>query len=70
MRLSRIWNAKILTQALPTLIHESKILQFVKNFVSIVFFVFCITYTYWTLVDAWMKKDKHLENQKCHFGSM
>ena len=22
------------------------------------------TYTYWTLADAWVKKDEHLENQK------
>ena len=29
-----------------------------------------ITYTYWTLVDAWVKKDQHLVNQNCHFGSM
>ena len=28
------------------------------------------TYTYWTLADAWVKKDEHLENQKRHFGSM
>ena len=68
VKLSRIWYAKILTQALPNLIHESIIWQFVKNFVSIVTFALCITYTYWTLVDARVKKDKHLENQKCHFG--
>ena len=29
-------------------------------------FALSITYTYWTLVDAWVKKDEHLENQKCY----
>ena len=38
------------------------------HFVRIV--TFAISYTYWTLADAWEKKDEHLENQKCHFGSM
>ena len=44
--------------------------QFVKHFVSIVTFALSITYTYWTLADVRVKKDEHLENQKCHFGSM
>ena len=43
---------------------------FVRHFVSIVTFALSITYTYWTLADAQVKKDEHLENQKCHFGSM
>ena len=29
-------------------------------------FALSITYTYWTLVDARVKKDDHLENQKCY----
>ena len=70
VKLSRICYAKILTQALPNLIHESIIWQFVKNFVSIVTFALCITHTWWTLADARVKRDKHLENRKCHFGSM
>ena len=37
--------------------------------VSIVTFSLYITYTYWTLEDAQVKKDEHLENQKCYFGS-
>ena len=59
--------AKILTQALPNQILESTIWQFVKKY-SI--FALSITYTYWTLADAYVKKSEHLENQKCHFGSM
>ena len=38
--------------------------------VSIVTFALSITYTYWTLADARVKKDETLGNQKCHFGSM
>ena len=34
---------------------------------GIVTFALCITYTYWTLDDAWVKKDKHLENKKMSF---
>ena len=68
--LCKICYAKILTQALPNLILESMIWQFVKHFVSIVTFALSITYTYWTLADVRVKKDEHLENQKCHFGSM
>ena len=40
------------------------ICQFVKNFVCIVTFSLYITYTYGTQADAWLKKDKNLENQK------
>ena len=47
-----------------------RIWQFVKNFVSIVTFALCITYTNWTLSDTRVKKDEHLESQKCHFGSL
>ena len=36
------------------------------QFVSIVTFALSITDTYWTLADAWVKKDEHLENQKCY----
>ena len=46
------------------LIHESIFWQFVKNFVSIVTFDLCITYTYWSLVDARVEKGKHLEKLK------
>ena len=28
------------------------------------FFALSITYKNWTLVDAWVKKDRHLENKK------
>ena len=45
------------------------ICQFVKNFVNRVTFGFSITYTYWTLADALVKKDEHLENKKCHMWS-
>ena len=37
-----------------------------KNFVIIVTFALSITYIYWTLADAWVKKDEHLINQKCY----
>ena len=37
--------------------------QFVKHFASIVMFALSTTYTYWTLADAQVKKDEHLENQ-------
>ena len=43
--------------------------QFVKNVVSIVTFAASITHTYWTLEDARVKKDEHLESQKFYFGS-
>ena len=33
------------------------------QFLRIVTFDLSITYTYWTLVDAWVKKYEHLENQ-------
>ena len=44
--------------------------QFVKDFVNAVTFDLSIVYADWTLADAWVKKDEHLENQKCYFGSM
>ena len=37
--------------------------QFVKHFACIVMFALSTTYTYWTLADAQVKKDEHLENQ-------
>ena len=39
-----------------------------KNFVIIVTFALSITYKYWTLADARVKKDYHLENQKMLLG--
>ena len=36
------------------------------QFVSIVTFALSITYTYWTLVNARVKKDERLENKKCY----
>ena len=53
--------------------------QFVKNFVctyilgkpewpNMLTFGLPITYTYWTLADARVKKDEHLENQKCYLN--
>ena len=42
--------------------------QFVKNFVNIVTFDLSTIYTYWTLADAPVKKDKHLENQKYYLN--
>ena len=42
--------------------------QFVKNFVNIVTFGLSTAYTYWTLADAWVEKDEHLENQKCYLN--
>ena len=59
VKLSRIGYAKIVTPALPNLIHESIIWQFVKkkDFVSKV-----------SKALKQMKKDKHLENQKCYIG--
>ena len=44
---------------------EYMIWQFVREtFVSMVIFALSITYKNWTLVDAWVKKDRHLENKK------
>ena len=40
-----------------------------KNFVIIVTFALSITYKYWTLADARVKKDEHSDNQKRYFGS-
>ena len=34
------------------------------QFISIITYVLYITYTYWTLVDARVKKDEHFENKK------
>ena len=42
--------------------------QFVKNFVNIVTFGLSITYTYWALADAWVKKDEHLEKKYVTLG--
>ena len=33
-----------------------------KNFEIIATFALSITHSYWTLADAWGKKDEHLEN--------
>ena len=66
--LSRICSAKMLTQVLPNLFHKSIIWQFVKHFLSVVNFALCITYTYWPLADAQVKKDKNLENQNVTLG--
>ena len=51
-------------------IHDLAVCFEKKNFVCIATFALSITFTYWTLVDAWVKKDEHFENQKCYFGSM
>ena len=40
------------------------ICQFVKKIVSIVTFAVYTIYTYGTLADAWVKKDKRLENKE------
>ena len=50
------------------LLFTAKIWQFVKKFVNIVTFALYITYTYRTLADARVKKDKHLENQNVILG--
>jgi hypothetical protein len=42
--------------------------QFVKHFVSLVTFYLFITYTFWTLADARVKKEKYLENQNVTLG--
>ena len=36
---------------------------------NIVSFALSMTYTYLTLVDAWAKKEGHLENQKCYLDA-
>ena len=66
VKLSKICYSKILIQALP---HDSQnlILEFmIVQFVSIVIFALAIIYTYWTLVNARVKEDKHLEDQECY----
>ena len=35
----------------------------------LVTFALSFIHTYWTLVDALVKKDEHFENQKCYMGS-
>ena len=35
---------------------------------NIVTFGLCITYTYWALADAWVKKDEYLENGKFYMN--
>ena len=57
------------TTWLTNLILESMTWKFEKNFVCIATFALSITFTYWTLVDARVKKDDHFENKKCDFGS-
>ena len=57
-----------MTHKFDSVIHDLAVCK--KNFVNVVTFGLSITYTYWTLADARVKKDEHLENQKCHFGSM
>ena len=39
-----------------------------KKTLKIVTFALSITYTYWTLADARVKKDEHLENKKCYLN--
>ena len=43
---------------------DSEIHLAVCNSLSIVTFALSITYIYWTLVDARVKKDEHFENKK------
>ena len=40
----------------------------VCKYMYVVTFALFIAYTYWTLVDARVKKDEHLENQKCYLN--
>ena len=42
--------------------------EFLMDYGSVVTFALSFDYTYWTLADARVKKDKHLEIQKKMFG--
>jgi hypothetical protein len=52
-----------MTHKLDSVIHDLAVCK--KNFVNIVTFGLSITYTSWTLADARVRKDEHLEIQKC-----
>ena len=52
-----------MTHKFDSVIHDMTVCK--KNFVSIVTFALSVTYSYWTLADAHVKKDEYLENQKC-----
>ena len=54
-----------MTYKFDSVIHD---LAVCKNFVNIVTFGLSVTCTYWTLLNACVKKDEHLENQKYYLN--
>ena len=58
-----VFYAKILTL---TFLHDSLVLFWNPLFDNIVTFVLSFDYTDWTIVDARVKKDEHLEIQTIH----
>ena len=51
-----------MTHKLDSGIHDLAVCKYMY----VVTFALFITYTYWTLVDAQAKTDRHSENQKCY----